>query len=262
LPEEKMKFNDGAAYERMMGSWSRLVGQEFINWLAPKRDLRWLDVGCGNGAFSELISSLCAPLLVKGIDPSSEQIEFANSRSIEAPATFRLGDAMDLPIDESKFDVAVMALVIFFVPDPAQGVMEMVRTVRSGGIVASYTWDTVNKGSPSSLLSSLLREIGFKPQSPPNAKASEMSALKSLWSGAGINAIESHKISVERKFKDINEYWSITSLTPNIQHIIPNLTTGQIDEVKGILQQQLSTASDGSISQVATANAIKGIVKK
>ena len=79
---------------------------------------------------------------------------------------------MDLPIDESKFDVAVMALVIFFVPDPAQGVMEMVRTVRSGGIVASYTWDTVNKGSPSSLLSSLLREIGFKPQSPPNAKAS------------------------------------------------------------------------------------------
>ena len=169
---------------------------------------------------------------------------------------------MDLPIDESKFEVAVMALVIFFVPDPAKGVMEMVRAVRSGGIVASYTWDTVNKGSPSSLLSSLLREIGFKPQSPPNAKASEMSALKSLWSGAGINAIESQKISVERKFKDINEYWSITSLTPNIQHIIPHLTTDQIDEVKGKLQQQLSIGSDGSISQVATANAIKGIVKK
>ena len=257
-----MKFNDGAAYERMMGSWSRLVGQEFINWLAPKRDLRWLDVGCGNGTFSELISSLCAPLLVKGIDPSSEQIEFANSRSIEAPVTFQLGDAMDLPLDDSNVDIAAMALVIFFVSDPAKGVAEMVRAVRPGGVVASYTWDIVNEGSPSGLLSSLLRQFGFKPQSPPNVQASEMSNLEALWSRAGMDAIESRQFTVERKFKNIDEYWSITSLTPNIQHIIPLLTIAQIDEVKKLLQKRLSVGADGRISQNATANAIKGIVVK
>jgi ubiquinone/menaquinone biosynthesis C-methylase UbiE len=34
-----------------------------------------------------------------------------------------------------------MALVIFFVPDPAEGVAEMARVVRPGGIVAAYAWD-------------------------------------------------------------------------------------------------------------------------
>jgi hypothetical protein len=40
-------FDDGAAYERYMGKWSRLVGGAFLDWLAPSAGLRWLDVGCG-----------------------------------------------------------------------------------------------------------------------------------------------------------------------------------------------------------------------
>ena len=77
-----------------------------------------------------------------------------------------------------------------------------------------------------------------------------------------MDAIESRQFTVERKFKNIDEYWSITSLTPNIQHIIPLLTIAQIDEVKKLLQKRLSVGADGRISQNATANAIKGIVVK
>jgi len=43
-------FTDGAAYERRMGRWSRLVGEVFLDWLAAPPGLRWVDVGCGNGA--------------------------------------------------------------------------------------------------------------------------------------------------------------------------------------------------------------------
>jgi SAM-dependent methyltransferase len=39
----------------MMGAWSRLVGEDFVDWLAPAAGLRWIDVGCGNGAFIELL---------------------------------------------------------------------------------------------------------------------------------------------------------------------------------------------------------------
>ena len=42
-------------------------------WLQVARDLKWLDVGCGNGAFSSLISNSCFPSHV--FDPSSEQID-------------------------------------------------------------------------------------------------------------------------------------------------------------------------------------------
>ena len=55
-----------------------------------------------------------------------------------------------LPFPESRFDAAVMALVIFFVPDPAKGVAEMVRVVGPGGTVAAYAWDIVGGGSPTS----------------------------------------------------------------------------------------------------------------
>ena len=45
---------------------------------------------------------------------------------------------MALPFDAGRFDAAVMALVIFFVPEPAKGVGEMTRVHSPGGFVAAY----------------------------------------------------------------------------------------------------------------------------
>ena len=44
MGEGKIRFDDGAAYERMMGTWSRLAGAIFLDWLAPSSGLRWIDV--------------------------------------------------------------------------------------------------------------------------------------------------------------------------------------------------------------------------
>jgi hypothetical protein len=48
MTQQPIRFDDGAAYERMMGAWSRLVGHVFLDWLSPATDQRWIDVGCGN----------------------------------------------------------------------------------------------------------------------------------------------------------------------------------------------------------------------
>src|SRR6187431_1459448 len=124
MNRSQIQFNDGAAYERMMGIWSRIAGEVFLDWVAPKRGLVWADVGCGNGAFTQLIVDRCAPALVKGIDPSEAQLAFARARSAGRMAEFRQGDAMRLPFADDSFDAAVMALVIFFVPDPTKCVAE------------------------------------------------------------------------------------------------------------------------------------------
>jgi ubiquinone/menaquinone biosynthesis C-methylase UbiE len=53
-------FSDGEVYERLMGRWSRLAGKTFLAWLDTPKNLQWLDVGCGNGAFTEELIAHCA----------------------------------------------------------------------------------------------------------------------------------------------------------------------------------------------------------
>jgi ubiquinone/menaquinone biosynthesis C-methylase UbiE len=74
MPDQTIRFIDGASYEAMMGCWSLLVGERFLDWIAAPRGARWVDVGCGNGAFTELIVQRCAPSAVQAIDPSEAQL--------------------------------------------------------------------------------------------------------------------------------------------------------------------------------------------
>ena len=80
MTQGEIVFQDGAGYEQMMGKWSRLAGDVFLDWLTPADRLRWVDVGCGNGAFTELIVDRCDPARVQGIDASEAQLAFARTR--------------------------------------------------------------------------------------------------------------------------------------------------------------------------------------
>ena len=97
-----------------MGRWSRLVAEAFLDWITQKNP-RWLDVGCGNGAFTEELIARCAPAAVTAIDPSDDQIAYARTRP-GSMADFRVGDAQNLAFADNSFDIAAMALVISFLP--------------------------------------------------------------------------------------------------------------------------------------------------
>src|SRR6476469_10644638 len=124
----------------------------------------------------------CAPAEVQGIDPSPEQIAFARTRHTAKVAEFRLGDAVALPFPDNRFDAATMALVIFFVPEPAKGVAEMVRVVRNGGTVAAYAWDLLDGGGfPYEALRAEMRELGVPGPLPPSPDASRIDVMERLW---------------------------------------------------------------------------------
>jgi len=61
----------GAAYEAYMGRWSRPLARVFVEWLHPKPSAHWLEVGCGTGALTSTICSLCEPALVIACDTSA-----------------------------------------------------------------------------------------------------------------------------------------------------------------------------------------------
>ncbi|WP_427913161.1 class I SAM-dependent methyltransferase [Ramlibacter sp. MMS24-I3-19] len=257
---EQIVFEDGAGYEQMMGLWSRLAGQVFLDWLAPPPAQRWLDVGCGNGAFTELVVDRCAPAAVDGIDPSAAQIDFARARPAGRVARFQVGDAMALPFPDASFDVAAMALVIFFVPDPAGAIAEMRRVVRSGGLVCTYAWDMLGGGFPLAPLGRVLKDMGMPAPLPPSVEASRMEALQSLWSAAGLRDIATREITVQRRFDDFEHLWSTSILSASARARIAGMTPAQREEARQRLRASVAPDASGAITCSGRANAIYGTV--
>ena len=146
MAEENL-FADNAAYDRAVGRWSRVAGEVFLDWLGLPDGLSWLDVGCGTGAFTELVLIHNAPSEINGIDPSEGQIAFARQGSLAGRVAYRQGDATSMPYSDDTFDVAIMALVVQYVADPPKAISEIIRVVRQGGTTAAYVW-TVSPCSP------------------------------------------------------------------------------------------------------------------
>jgi SAM-dependent methyltransferase len=260
MPNTPIRFDDGAAYERYMGVWSQKVGEAFLDWLDPKPALRWLDVGCGNGAFTDLLVKRCSPSSVHGVDPSEKQLAFARTRFQPHVAAFSLGDAMALPFTDDSFDAAVMPLVIFFVPDPAKGVAEMARVICPGGFVTAYAWDMIGGAFPYEALQAEMRELKVDVPAPPSPDASRMDVMQDLWTQAGLESIETRAITVERSFADFDDYWTTIQGGPSVAPGLAAMSAKELEILKTRMRQRLPADAEGRISYSARANAVKGRV--
>lgn len=260
MAQPEIRFDDGAAYEEGMGRWSRLAGNVFLDWLAPASGLRWIDVGCGSGAFTELLIERCAPSETHGVDPSEGQLAFARQRPGARGAAFQVGNAMALPFDGDRFDAAVMALVIFFVPDPDKGVAEMVRVVNRGGLVAAYAWDMAGGGFPFEPIRAEVRAEGYEPPQPPSGPVSRMEALRGTWQRAGLQAIETREITVQRTFASFDEFWTKSIGTGGSRAMASMLAPDALERVRQRVQAKMPVDAQGRITYGARANAIKGRV--
>jgi ubiquinone/menaquinone biosynthesis C-methylase UbiE len=257
MAKPQIRFDDGAAYERMMGVWSRIAGEVFLDWLAPAKGLTWADIGCGNGAFTQLIVDRCTPARVFGIDPSPGQLAYAKTRLASMPVELTTGDAMALPYPDNSVDVATMALVMFFVPDPKKGLAEMSRIVRPGGLVAAYVWDLSGGGFPADAIWKELAAIGRPVPQPPSAAISDMDALKALWA-SGLDEVETKVIEVERSFTGFDDYWGACTGSSSIKGAVAALPEDQLSQLKMRVRDRLPGKG---ARFTARANAAKGRVR-
>lgn len=251
-------FDDGAAYERSMGRWSALVAQPFLDWLALPNGLTWLDDGCGDGSFTEAMVLRQRPSSVVGIDPSGAQLAVARRRANMTGVRFIEADAQALPLRDDSFDVAVMALVLFFLPDPPQGVQELVRVVRAGGTIAAYHWDSEGGGVPLQPILEAVRVEGHPSQGPPSSWAASMAASEALWRRAGLVDVRTCQLEVSRSFDDFEEYWRTAYGSSRLRGLLDALPPASVLRLRERVRESVGVAGGGPLVLSARANAVTG----
>ncbi len=253
-----IRFDDADAYQHYMGGWSRAVGQTFIDWLALPAGLDWLDVGCGNGAFTALIAERQAPTRLLGIDPSPEQLAAARLHPSLQQADFCRAQAEALPFADASVDVSIMPLVIFFLPEPELGLAQMQRVTRPGGTLAAYAWDMPGGGFPYAAMHAELKALGHPVAAPPSAQISRRDALEALWQDAGLANVESCVIEVAQTFERFEDYWHTATARSTTRERLASLSETQRTTLKNRLCARLPADADGRVQVQARAHAVRG----
>jgi len=116
------------------------------------------------------------------------------------------------PLDafaNERFDVAVSALVLNFIPDRGKAVSEMRRVVRLGGTAAAYVWDFAGRRGTSQHLHSAVMELegpGYRPAGL-NAESTTQENLKALFEAAGLTDVVTHSFEISVTHRDFDDYW-------------------------------------------------------
>lgn len=245
-------WSNSDAYEAFMGRWSRVAANAALDWLAMPQGLRWLEVGCGTGALTEAIVTSADPAEVLAIDPSPDFLAQAASRVHDERVTFATGTAEELPADTGRYDVSIAGLVLHFMTDPKQGVLEMTRCTRPGGTVTGYIWDIA---SDAQFLSPFWRaaeslDPGAKDWEPLYRQhVNSAERVAALFANDDLEQITSTTLDFPVVFRDFADYWEPCLLngSPPVQRYVQTLSGEGRNALRERLRSFLSIAADGSI---------------
>ena len=124
-----------------------------LNLAGIQNGMRCLDVGCGAGHTSLLMSRLVSRTgHVLGMDISEDIVNTCNRKikSNDSNLRFIVGDLYDSKLDESSFDFVYSRFLFQHLPNPIK-VVERVLELADGGIVAWKNWIMVY-GCPTLLI--------------------------------------------------------------------------------------------------------------
>jgi SAM-dependent methyltransferase len=168
-----------------------------------------------------------------------------------------------LPLEDIEADVAVSGLVLNFVPDKEHALQEMLRTVKSGGMVAAYVWDYAGEMQ---LIRHFWNAVGaLFPQAADNDEGKqfpicEPEALADLFRAAGLQAVETCVLDTPTVFADFDDFWSpfLRGQGPAGAQCV-SLSDNDRERLRQHLEGALPTNPDGTIPLIARALAVRGV---
>ena len=244
-------------YDRFMGRYTPALAAALADAAGIRPGMRVLDVGCGPGGLTSELATRLGAGNVAAIDPAGQFAAACRDRN--PGADVRTGVAEQLPWPAAHFDAALSSLVIGFLRDPGQGVTEMARVTRPGGIVAACMWDIANGGM------TMLRIFWTAARQVEPAAPGE-SGMTGTADGdiaghlrqAGLHHVTSGALTSHARYTGFGDFWQPFTLAvgPAGQYL-RSLSPGQQAAIRDACRAQLP---DGPFTLPARAWYARGLV--
>ncbi len=148
--KEKSKKNFDAKADNYFNTWdgkySKLMYAGVLEKINLKPFASILDVGCGTGAILSVVVTQNIHVAASGIDISEKMIEKA-TEIMAGKAELIIGDADDLPWNDSSFDLVICNSSFHHYPEPLKVLIEIRRILKSNGriIIADPWWSDLKR---------------------------------------------------------------------------------------------------------------------
>jgi ubiquinone/menaquinone biosynthesis C-methylase UbiE len=146
------------AYEALWSPIIRPVGERLISHLPLSSTTRSVvDIGTGAGALLPAIKRAAPSAMIVGVDRSEGMLRLAKERH---SGPLALVDVQRLALPANRFEVAIVAFVLFHLPAPEQCLAEVNRVLQPGGSVGTVTWGSEKEAPASAIWDDELQAAG------------------------------------------------------------------------------------------------------
>ena len=111
--------------------------RQVLAMIARERPVDVLEVGCGDGSFSQSMADSIDGLRITAVDQSARMAGLASLRGLSGGAV--VADVQHLPFPDESFDLVVANWMLYHVSDLDAGLLELHRVVRPGGKLFAIT---------------------------------------------------------------------------------------------------------------------------
>jgi ubiquinone/menaquinone biosynthesis C-methylase UbiE len=201
---------DAFAYDRFTGRWSRLFVPAVLAAAEITPGCRVLDVSTGTGEAALMTLPIVgASGLVIGADISPAMLEGARDR-LDDPSFWPVAaDGQVLPFRDGSFDAVVCQLGLQFFPNPALGLGEFRRVLRSGRRMAVCVISTPDRAPMWGILADAVSR--FLPAQRNivylSFSLNDATRLEGLLASAGFRNVRVERERREDVVESFDDYW-------------------------------------------------------